>query len=94
MSEKDKGVALSRRHVLRGVTLVAAGAAVAATSLPAAAAAPTGKMTQEAAAYQSSPKNGQKCLDCSFFTQPSACKLVEGTISPVGWCKFYAKKAS
>jgi hypothetical protein len=51
-------------------------------------------MTQQAAAYQPSPKSGQKCLDCSFYIQPQACKLVEGTISPVGWCKFYAKKTS
>jgi hypothetical protein len=51
-------------------------------------------MSQQAAAYQPSPKNGQKCLDCALFIQPQACKVVEGTISPVGWCKFYAKKTS
>lgn len=85
--------ALSRRNLLRGATLLAGGAALVAGSL-APAAAQSGKMSQQAAAYQPSPKSGQKCLDCSFFVQPQACKLVEGTISPVGWCKFYAKKAS
>ena len=85
--------ALSRRNLLRGATLLAGGAALGAGPL-AAAAAQNGKMSQQAAAYQPSPKSGQKCLDCSFFVQPQACKLVEGTISPVGWCKFYAKKAS
>ena len=91
MSERKD--ALSRRNLLRGATLLAGGAALVAGSL-APAAAQSGKMSQQAAAYQPSPKSGQKCLDCSFFVQPQACKLVEGTISPVGWCKFYAKKAS
>jgi hypothetical protein len=93
MSSSEKVVPVSRRNVLRGATLFAGGAAlVAATLTP--ASAQSGKMTQKAAEYQNGPKNGQKCLDCSFFEQPSSCKLVEGNISPVGWCKFYAKKAS
>ena len=93
MSENGKCQSISRRNVLRGATVLASGAALVAGSL-APACAQSGKMTQLAAAYQNGPKNGQKCLDCSFFIQPQACKLVEGTISPVGWCKFYAKKAS
>jgi hypothetical protein len=93
MSEFEKKSVLSRRNVLRNVTALAGGAAIAAASLRSAA-AQSGKMTQQAAAYQNGPKNGQKCLDCSFYIQPQACKLVEGTISPVGWCKFYAKKAA
>lgn len=84
---------VSRRNILRGATIIAGGAAALAASI-APAAAQSGKMSQQAAAYQNGPKSGQKCLDCSFFVQPSSCKLVDGTISPVGWCKFYAKKAS
>lgn len=84
---------VSRRNLLRGATIIAGGAAaLAALIVP--APAQSGKMSQQAAAYQNGPKNGQKCLDCSFFVQPSSCKLVDGNISPVGWCKFYAKKAS
>jgi hypothetical protein len=95
MSENEKDAPVSRRSVLRGATVMAGGAATAivAGSL-APASAQSGKMTQQAAAYQNGPKDGQKCLDCSFYVQPQACKLVEGTISPVGWCKFYAKKAA
>ena|SRR5437763_16081347 len=93
VTDEKGNSALSRRNLLRGATLFAGGVAIVAGSL-ARAAAQAGKMTQQAAAYQNGPKNGQKCLDCSFFIQPSSCKLVEGTISPVGWCKFYAKKAS
>lgn len=84
---------VSRRSVLRGATTIAGGAAALAVSITPGA-AQSGKMSQQAAAYQNGPKNGQKCLDCSFFVQPSSCKLVDGNISPVGWCKFYAKKAS
>ena len=32
-----------------------------------AADAPSGKMTQQAAAYQTSPKNGQRCTDCATW---------------------------
>ena len=84
---------VSRRSVLRGATVIAGGAAVLAGAL-APATAQSGKMSQQAASYQSAPKNGQKCMDCSFFAAPTACKLVDGTISPAGWCKFYAKKAN
>jgi hypothetical protein len=95
MDEKHAGAAdgaVSRRNLLRGATVIAGGAAVLAASL-APAMAQSGKMSQQAAAYQTSPKNGQKCMDCSFFASPSSCKLVDGTISPAGWCKFFAKKS-
>jgi len=94
MSDNPKSQCLSRRKVLRGATVLVGGAALVVGSLAPACAQQSGKMTQKAAEYQNGPKNGQKCLDCSFYVQPQACKLVEGTISPVGWCKFYAKKAS
>lgn len=93
MSKTENDGGLSRRKLLRGATVLAGGAALVAGSL-APAAAQSGKMSQQAASYQNGPKSGQKCLDCSFFVQPSSCKLVDGTISPVGWCKFFAKKAS
>ena len=92
MSDNTKGQSISRRNILRGATVLAGGAALVAGAL-APASAQSGKMTQQAAAYQDGPKNGQKCMDCSFYVQPQACKLVDGTISPVGWCKFFAKKA-
>lgn len=93
MSQTEQNIPLSRRNVLRGATLLAGGAALVAGAL-APASAQSGKMSQKAAEYQDGPKNGQKCQDCSFYVQPQACKLVDGTISPVGWCKFFAKKAS
>jgi len=91
--ETPNGTCVSRRSVLRGATVIAGSAALLAGAL-APASAQSGKMSQQAASYQSAPKNGQKCADCSFFQSPSSCKLVDGTISPAGWCKFFAKKSS
>jgi hypothetical protein len=47
------------------------------------------KQTKEAAQYQDTPKGIQMCSNCSLFVEPASCKLVEGDISPNGWCKDY-----
>jgi hypothetical protein len=52
------------------------------------------KMTLKAAAYQSIPKGNENCANCAVFKPPSSCTLVDGTITPTGWCRFYAKKDS
>ncbi len=82
---------VSRRSLLQRATLVAGGAAlvaVAATTQRAEA-----KMAQTAAGYQTSPKDGKSCKECALFIAPSSCKLVDGTISPSGWCRFFVKKS-
>ena len=43
--------------------------------------------------YQPSPKDGHQCDGCTLFQAPAACQIVDGTISPAGWCKLWAKKA-
>jgi len=80
---------LSRRGVLRDVTLGAAVLVATAFSTQPAAA---GNMTQQAAGYQKTPKDGKRCDGCSLFQAPSSCKLVAGTIDPAGWCRFWVKK--
>ncbi|MDE2230428.1 MAG: high-potential iron-sulfur protein [Alphaproteobacteria bacterium] len=71
----------------------------------------SGKVSQAAAKYQDSPKNGQMCGMCKFYippggqagagmmgggrgpgmmTQAGTCQIVEGSISPRGWCILYA----
>lgn len=50
------------------------------------------KVSKQTAKYQDQPKNGQQCSTCNFFRPPKACQLVDGDISPNGWCAFYAKK--
>ena len=55
--------------------------------------APSGKMAQAAAKYQSQPKNGQDCAGCiHFVAEDNSCNVVEGPISPQGWCMLWVNK--
>jgi hypothetical protein len=47
------------------------------------------KLTQAAARYQDHPKGSESCGSCPYFSAPSSCVLVEGDISPAGWCPIY-----
>lgn len=59
----------------------------------AAPAAPA-KVAQISVQYQPQPKDGKTCAECMHFVAESnTCKLVEGNISPTGWCTIWAKKA-
>ena len=86
----------SRRRMLRGAAVVAGFAAVPWAARPAVAQA---KATKAAMQYQDQPKNGQECDTCAQYIpppqpgQPAACKVVEGPISPKGWCLAYVKQA-
>jgi len=73
-------------------------AGLAAAPWVARRAAAQAKATKQAMQYQEQPKNDQKCADCLQFipgANPGAngtCKVVEGPISPNGWCAAYVKK--
>jgi secreted PhoX family phosphatase len=82
--------ALSRRTLLSGAAFAASAAAVGLMPLRAHA---QQKVAQSAAQYQASPKNGQQCSTCSHFQAPSSCQVVDGSISPNGWCALYTKKS-
>lgn len=96
-SSKSRSIEISRRQLLRNATIATSGAAILAidvTPLRAKAEqAEPGKLTKAKADYQTSPKNGQRCMDCAYFQPPSSCGLVSGTISRAGWCKFWLKKS-
>ena len=88
----------SRRTLIRsGITV----AAVAATGLlkttPARAQAT--KASQAVAMYQATPHGKDQCDNCIHFipgktpTANGTCKVVDGVISPKGWCVMYARKA-
>ncbi|MBW6489544.1 iron oxidase oxidoreductase [Sulfurimonas sp.] len=50
------------------------------------------KGTKEKLIYQETPKDGKKCADClHFLPETNECKVVEGAISPDGWCMMYFK---
>jgi hypothetical protein len=80
---------LSRRAAVRTI-----GAAVAATCGLAAKAQQyhpqdQTKLTQAAARYQDHPNADQVCAGCPYFISPSSCVMVEGQISPNGWCPMF-----
>jgi hypothetical protein len=57
---------------------------------PARTCAASEKLSKQQAEYQDSPKGIQMCATCTLFEAPHSCKVVEGDVSPSGWCKDYA----
>lgn len=59
-----------------------------------AAPAVTSKVPQASVQYQSQPKGELKCSGCmNFIAESNTCKLVDGQITPDGWCSLWTKKA-
>ena len=85
---------VSRKDALKSIVVLPAlaGALLAATR---AAEAKSSKATVK---YQGKPKNGQECDDCRLYIAGKsakvngACQIVDGAISPHGWCVAFAKK--
>lgn len=86
MSDPAKSACVSRRTVLFAAAGAAPLLAMSATGARAA------KLAQSAVRYQDSPKDGKQCDGCNLFVAPNACKSVDGTISPKGWCALWVKK--
>lgn len=76
----------SRRMLLRRAVRAAGAAAILGLTANRAAA----KISQAAVAYQPQPNGDKRCDKCVQFQPPNACKIIEGTISPQGWCRVFA----
>ena len=87
-TSRVQSMALSRRTIVTRSVAGAAGAAVLLGFVTEVSA----KMAQKAVEYQDTPKGDQQCSNCSLFQEPNSCTLVDGEISPAGWCKFWVKK--
>jgi hypothetical protein len=90
MSEEMTGRlrACSRRRLLQGaVGMIGIAAAVAVRSEPASA---TIKISKTAVAYQDHPQGDQRCGKCRQFVSPNSCKMVDGEISPRGFCRIFS----
>jgi hypothetical protein len=85
MGETCENSGVSRRTVL--IAAAGAGPLLALTGGEAQA-----KLAQTAVKYQTDPKDGKQCDGCIQFVAPNACKLVDGDISPTGWCLLWVKK--
>ena len=89
-SRVEQNAPSRRTIVLHGVACAAGAAALfgPARNAQAAKFPPTSPVV----AYQDTPKNSQQCDGCIQFQPPNACQVVDGSISPTGWCKLWAKK--
>ena len=91
MSEqKVRREPVSRRVILTGTALALGAAATGAAATRAEA---QQKISQANAKYQDHPNGNQECDGCIQFQAPNACKIVDGTINPKGWCQFFGAKS-
>jgi hypothetical protein len=86
-NDMSKPLSRSKRKFMRLALLAIAAAMTAPEGL---CALEGEKQSKAAAGYQDSPKGIQSCATCTLFEAPRACKVVEGDVSPSGWCKAYA----
>jgi hypothetical protein len=93
---EDLDKLISRRTLLKGaaaVTCVALASAFAGKAFAA-------KSSKASTKYQDTPNGDMKCSNCNLFTPgktkkaDGTCDVVEGSISPQGYCTLYSKKES
>jgi hypothetical protein len=84
---QNSGDDISRRLA---VGLALSGVAAGLTFAPSSKALASDKMTREQAGYQDTPKGISMCATCTLFEPPKSCKVVEGDVSPDGWCTAFA----
>lgn len=93
---RDFDQKVTRSEFVRGIVVLPAlaGLLVAGTTVAQA------KGSQDQFKYQTKPNGTKKCSNCSLFipgktaTATGTCKVVDGTISPNGYCIAYAAKPS
>lgn len=51
-----------------------------------------GKVSKVEAQYRDHPNGQQRCGICLQFRPPGTCEIVAGTVSPGGWCQFFAAR--
>lgn len=84
---------VSRRQALKVLILPALAAAIGGTTTIADA-----KSSKAQVKYQNHPNGSAKCSGCKFFIAGKnakamgSCQIVDGSISPNGWCVAYTKK--
>ena len=92
--QADETRVVTRRRFLWGGDFAAAAATTAAVWPNSALATqkPAQKVAQAAVNYQGGPRNGASCVRCSVFQAPNLCRVVDGQVSPNGWCTLFTPK--
>jgi len=89
---------ISRRSLLVKVAALVASVAAIPALVKSGYAQAAGKAPKATMQYQDKPKGDQQCSTCIQFipgatpTANGTCKVVEGAISPKGWCVAYVAK--
>ena len=89
---------MSRRSILKGAALLA-GIAIVPAVVASKGASAASKASQAAMHYQGHPNGQLECVNCTQFIPGKSakangtCKVVEGSISPHGYCLAFAPKA-
>lgn len=84
----------------RGLLKKAAGLTGLAALTMVAGRAEAAGMSKSASKYQDNPKDGHQCDGCALYipgSSPTAmgkCKVVDGSISPKGWCQLWSPKSA
>lgn len=99
MTKKDVQFDASRRTLLKnGATIAVIGAVATTGLLKSGPARAQTKASQATMMYMPKPHGADQCDNCIHFIPgktPKAdgtCKIVEGNVSPSGWCVAYARK--
>lgn len=50
------------------------------------------KLAKADASYQDRPNGQQHCAICAHYLPPAACQVVQGEVSPNGWCDRFQPK--
>jgi hypothetical protein len=82
---------LARRWLLKGAALLA-GVSLTASLVPSRDALAQQKVAKDLMKYQDKPNGDKQCSNCAQFIPNNSCKVVEGTISPQGYCIVWQKK--
>ncbi len=89
--EPESTSEISRRTALKKISFFACAIPVSITVITESSEA-QGKTPKAQADYQDKPSGNQQCSGCVNFNPPKGCKILEGDISPQGWCKFWKAK--
>lgn len=87
---------ISRRQMLGNLKLagVAGGAVALGLAVPSRAADNSSQLRKVDVRYQDRPKGNQRCSGCKNFVGPSACRVVQGSVNPNGWCLLFQAKTA
>lgn len=86
----------SRKTFLGSIVALPALVGIAATGP---ARSDASKSSQASMHYQTTPNDGKQCSGCTFFipggsaTSNGSCKIVDGAISPTGYCIAFTPKS-